>query len=470
MNKEEKLIIKKLTNGDQVDVNLPIYSSFMMKYYYEYAMVQLAFECYTLYESMTDRDFEQDAFFQEGLQTVLQVIRQELVADTSSGTTHEKSLDALTSLRNSMIKRMELLTAYTDSLQIFEHLHNRMEYEFEEGLAVSSEDIQTTTARMFQYVFADQDKVNINYKIKQFVSELPIRMTSNRFYDLINQSLMIYVGSEKQSLDNFVESIKTTSLLYHPEGFETVYPAYYEFIDYLLHTDYNNMTKELYDINIQKLTTITGEITDIVNMYLSLEEIINHLMTVVLTAPYILADSEASSHANAIISGFVTAMDAKADLAPDLDEHLVSLEGCLEALQLDIGTCETYFEDFFIGYKDMIEALMLRTQFDCIHMVEKLLSSSLFISLEEENDSSDLVDNDYVKQIFEQLTTEYSALFKTLTKRVKRSVMSIVLGSLPVFFNTQQEIKDYFEFSFAQCTSPAELKATIAIMDSIMCE
>lgn len=54
----------------------------------------------------------------------------------------------------------------------------------------------------------ENDKVVINTRIQQFVAQLPVRMTKQRFYDILSNSFKIYKNGEKQSLIDFVEAIK----------------------------------------------------------------------------------------------------------------------------------------------------------------------------------------------------------------------------------------------------------------------
>lgn len=49
-------------------------------------------------------------------------------------------------------------------------------------------------------------------------------MTKNRFYDILGDTLDIYNGVEKESLDQFMEMVESTALIRRPDGFETEYP------------------------------------------------------------------------------------------------------------------------------------------------------------------------------------------------------------------------------------------------------
>ena len=46
--------------------------------------------------------------------------------------------------------------------------------------------------------------------------------------------------------------------------------------------------------------------------------------------------------------------------------------------------------------------------------------------------------------------------------------MAKVLSLMPVFFNTQQEIRDYFEYALSSCNDKAELTACRDIVNDLM--
>ena len=79
--------------------------------------------------------------------------------------------------------------AYTDAFELYEYILNRKEYGFEENVDEELEkmfeefDAEQFSAEVFNFIFADKDKVAVNAKIQQIVGQLPLRMTKARFYD-----------------------------------------------------------------------------------------------------------------------------------------------------------------------------------------------------------------------------------------------------------------------------------------------
>ena len=100
---------------------------------------------------------------------------------------------------------------------------------------------------------------------------------------------------------------------------------------------------------------------------------------------------------------------------------------------------------------------------------DKLTSTSLFIDLDEDvTVVLDPTDDEYLAELKEELFADFDKRFADISKFEKRSIMSKVLSMMPVFFNTQQEIKDYFEYALSCCGDDSELTACSRIIEGII--
>lgn len=113
---------------------------------------------------------------------------------------------------------MKVLTSYTDAFEMYEYILNRKEYSYQENMTddlqaeLDGIDVSEFADEIFRFVFADSDKVAINSKLQSLIGQLPIRMTKNRFYDILGDTLDIYNGVEKESLDQFIDMVESTAL------------------------------------------------------------------------------------------------------------------------------------------------------------------------------------------------------------------------------------------------------------------
>ena len=87
-----------------------------------------------------------------------------------------------------------------------------------------------------------------------------------------------------------------------------------------------------------------------------------------------------------------------------------------------------------------------------------------------EFDLETIADSLYINQVRDKLTEEFAALFDRQDRLMNRARMAKVLGQVPVFFNSRQEISDYISYALQNCKNQSELKAVVHIINDIMAE
>ena len=92
-----------------------------------------------------------------------------------------------------------------------------------------------------------------------------------------------------------------------------------------------------------------------------------------------------------------------------------------------------------------------------------LTSTSLFMDIDGVTPDIRVVNEEadeiYIEETKNSLVQDFDELFTRLNKLEKRSVMAKVLSLMPVFFNSQQEILEYFQYALSSCTDKGELTA-----------
>src|SRR5690606_18176779 len=90
-----------------------------------------------------------------------------------------------------------------------------------------------------------------NDRIKEIIGQLPIRITKSKYFDILAESLSIYKGSDIASVENYIYMLKSSAMLFQPEGMEK------EFSDLILlkkeleGADYKNLDHQTY-LNLNK--------------------------------------------------------------------------------------------------------------------------------------------------------------------------------------------------------------------------
>lgn len=463
MQKQDRLVLKQIGNKQNMKENLPKYAAFMSGTYLEYSFIQLAMNLYTLQERMREYAVT-DPYVEEALDAV-QKFTGFYVLDKKYEN-READRQQIHEIRNRITAKMRILTSYTDALQVYEYILNRLEYSYE--IVEDDMDTEAYGRKVFQYLFQENDKMVINSKIQMVVSQLPVRITKNRFYDIINESLNIYTGSECSTVDDFAETIRACSGLYRPEGFETEYPRLFQTLQTLEDLDYRNLPREDWRRYTDQLAETASYIEEIVTDYLLLEEVVNDLYAVMTAGIYVEYDTKEMGYAAKVLECVLDAMANETPISPMAEDCFFALEGAPEALSEKLMQGEGALFDIWSGQQDLLRELSLLEEYADLNLISKLLCNSIFIDLKPDSLAPEVADSIYINQVRDGLVEEFSRSFAAGNKWMNRARMAMVLGNVPVFFNSQQEISDYLNYALEHCNNASELKAVVAILDEIM--
>lgn len=466
MQKQDRLVIKQLGNKQNISENLVKYAELMSNTYYEYSLIQLAMNLYTLQERSQEYVSE-DAYVEQALYTIQKFTGRYVLDKQYENRTQERK--EIHEVRNKITARMRILTSYTDALQLYEYILNRLEYSYE---LVDGDEVDTEaySQKLFRYLFQNKDKMVINSKIQSVVSQLPVRITKSRFYEIINESLKIYTGAECSSVDDFAETIRACSGLSRPDGFDTEYPVLYELLRSLEQLDYMNLSQEDWQYYTGKLQEAAGYIENIVTDYLLLEDIVNEVYAVMTACVYITKDTKEMGYATKILECVLEAMANDTPISEVAEDCFFALEGTPEALLDTLSQAEGLLFDVWSEQQEALQAEGLQEEYADLNLISKLLCNSVFIDLKPDNLEPEIADSIYVNQVKDALVEEFAQSFVQGHKLINRARMAMVMGNVPVFFNSQDEISSYLTYALEHCNNHSELKAVIAILDEMMDE
>ena len=465
MKKKSKILVSDLLRGEDLDIKLPVYSNTLSELYHTYATVRASMNYYTAKEIAAESESGHETA-DEALKTITELLSVYLLEGSS---VTEDALSAIDSLRTSSEKRMQVLTAYTDALQMYEYVLNRIKEDIKGGAA--DVDTEALSARMYRYVFSEKDTVVINSKLQLLMGQLPVRMTKNKFYDILGNTLNIYQGGETSSVDAFADMLRMTVLITKPEGFEDYYPDLYTLYEDLEQADYKEISEHGFDDLAARMTDAGLLIKEEVSRFMLLQEIINDVYVILLTKDVAAeAAKSGAGYAAAIeILRKTIAADDMDAVSEDLMDQFMTIEGVQEEIYEEIMILESVFDEMYTGHRNMIEQLGLLANMQALSKITKLLSTSLFVALDDTSDAKSIpCDHDYIEAVRKKLVDEFGALFAAHTKQVNRSVMAKILSAMPIFLNTTQEIKDYFDYVLGSCSDRAELSATAKLIEEII--
>ena len=85
-----------------------------------------------------------------------------------------------------------------------------------------------------------------------------------------------------------------------------------------------------------------------------------------------------------------------------------------------------------------------------------------------EEKAEDKAEDKKLEQLKEQLFTDFDQAFAGLSREEKRSRMAKVLSMVPVFFNSREEIREYFLYALENCRDDSELTAVSRLIHDMM--
>ncbi len=457
--------IKKLAGEIQrdkdLDKNLRLFMDNMEQQYNCYSAVKLSLNYYTIREMMDEGGKTSEAakeYFME-LNSILGKCFIE------SHKASDEMLADVSKIRKDIERRMQVLTSFTDGYEIYEYILNRLEAGVK-GTINEELSPEQLSAKIFNYIFSENDAIIINSKLQLVMSQLPVRMTKNKFYDVVTNTLEIYKGGDKRALNDFVDMLRKTALLDKPSGFCDIYPHLFETYELLRDADYKNMTADKYDMLMNRLLPAAEFIEEESTMYILLQEIVNDIYAVLLTDGMRDKNLEKPAYKAALNIISVCIDDSACDRTMD---YFVSIEGVQEDIYEKLMLYEASAEDILTGKAEKINESGLKPQSDKIKILQKLVSTSLFASLEPDwENESESADTEDIADLRKSLIEDFAACFSQNQMPVNRSIMSKLFSAMPIFFNTQQEIKDYLDYVLCGCSDKSELTACNKLLCELM--
>lgn len=472
-----KKVIKEINNNMNLEMNLPVYGNYMMNLYHKCALVEMTMDYYTFYEMLCDG---------ENINEKLQVYTDELndiikenVLETKVDSNREKGIARIDILRNQVYRSVNILTSYADIFSRYEYVSNRCEYLFKDSEKYGKISDEDLTREIMQYIFSDEDNAMINSKISEVVAELPVRLTKNKFFQYLSDGFSVYTQTDKETIDDFVYMIRTAALLKLPDGLEE-YEELFEIYKDVSNISFTELTEEQFQNLEAKLQYAANFINEETNLLMILQGLINKVYVLMITTPYAdCDDKEQVACMNIIQAVHDNFGDADyISLPDDITDIFVFLEGVPEHIREKMQSVEYVLDTIKNNYLSIVKDIMADNIYQGLFIAQNLLVDSLFVDLSDiQNifeDENDLVEEfdvaQYVVKQRDAMIADLTEFFNNHQKLINKSVMAVILSSLPVFFNNITEVQDYVYNSLSNCTNHAEKYASVEILKCIINE
>lgn len=360
----------------------------------------------------------------------------------------EPRLSELDNLRNCVIHKMEIITAYTDCFQIYEYVLNRVERRFEKKPAPKYTP-EHLAMRLTEMITSSDASSAYHQMVRSVISQLPVRYTKQKFASLVEERFSAYIGSDKTSIENVLYMLRTTSMVLLPEDMDVNQPDLYGLLTRIQSADFRNLSKEQYEECMDCLYLATEKITLETDSYVLLQDMINDLYVLNLTYQEALTDASEEQTFFKIVEYILSAFDAEDShgLPEEEDELLEKLEGIQETMEVTLMETEPDGDEI-------------------AEKVSRLVSGSSFMKLDtEEPAAAETADRLWIQEKAQQFCQELNEVFGKVPKAVARAIMASILSYLPTAFRNAGELEQYICDSLTSCTDFAEREASMELLE-----
>ena len=460
-----KKIVGDLLKNKNIDSSLQEYYGRFMEINNKYAMIRLAMNYYTYYVITS----EDGGMIAPGYKEFVDKINLSIEKYMCKTGDLSEEIAGLEEIRKQIIGKVRDITCFVDRYNIYEHALNRVEYRFKDESYPGGYSDENYTRQIMQFILEDEDNMMINSKIKDVIGQLPVRLTKNKFFEMLSNGISIYNGGTRESLKDFLYMIRTCSMLDSTDTMETNYPHLLEAFEQLKDMKFKEMSEADYNKMKDKLSDITTYIDGEMDSCMMIQEILNELLLVLYTDSYKKSDNIVIACDEIVKDTNLLFMDKFSSKSlEEIEDMFVMLEGEQEKLYPMLSSFDIT-DQIRESYSERINELGLKEQYDIVLKLPKLNSDSMFVEMDRFEDTT-VVDDAYLEQQKEYMVSVYKTLFAENDKMINRAVMSAVLSELPIFFNNISELQDYIYNMLSICTDKAEKLACIELINGIMAE
>ena len=455
-------IVSDLMKGKKTSENLPLYISGLKSLYNRMAHMRLALNYYTFSEMYYELSKDLKEVCKDEVD-FLQKIVKEVVLDGVYSDATEKSMEEF---RNGIISKVETITGYTDKLQIFEYILNRVEFRFNESeydLEYYNNDFERD---IYNYVVGDRDNAGVNMRLSMVMGELPMRLSKNKFFDVLCDSFSIYKGSEKKSVDDFMYRVRTAAAVYEINA-DKSFRGLEKALDEFKSVDYQNITKEQFDLMRDKMDGVIDLATSYSDIFVVIMEILNDVYSILLCKDSLfdVAEREGLLEITEYCYGVI-----EGDNEPDFSvaEKFVEYEGLQEKIAMMVNAPESALMEIYDANRKVIEQLQKDADMKVLERIGLLQSGSVFVTFDADDSKKEEADEKYIKELTDDLISDLTKVFEENGRLYNRAVMATVISNLPAYFNNIKEFEEYVHVSLSQCNDEAEQKACMTLINMMM--
>ncbi len=433
--------------------------------YYLMAMLMGAVDYYMMYESWSGKPDEEDMRKHElgqlphatEIMDELNTLVKDVFLDEADALKPSETAKHVFELREKIKNLAVELISYSDNFKLYEYLINRTKPVDRTQLKQFNNDAEARD--VLSAIFASGENAEINENIKLAVSQLPLRMSKAKFFDIVHNALSKYTGTDSSSLEREMYMLRTTSGLY--ERSDATYPELADALKFFGESSFEDLDDAKHALFEGKMVQAVQLITDLSEFFQTAETIVNRITVMLLCRGHVerIFDKERAGVRVLIeeaVEGFKK--DSREEMSDDVLKCLQSMEGIFEPLTEKMQRIQMKASKTVKGEvsDEMKEHL------DNLNSCERLISPSVFADLKEP-ESHELTQAEVDKEV-DGFRDELSKVLANDSKMMQRARMSAVLSQLPVFFESRTEVMNYVRDSLDGCRDVYEKMVAVRLI------
>ena len=433
--------------------------------YYLMAMLMGAVDYYMLYETWAGKPGEEDLRKHEvkDLPHAKEIVKElntlvnDIFLEQKDFTAPDSLVKKVFALRDKIKDLAIELISYSDNFKLYEYLINRAKPVDRTQLKPFNNDAEARD--VLSAIFSSGENAEINENIKLAVSQLPMRLSKAKFFDIVHNALSKYIGTDSVALDREMYMLRTTGGLY--EHSEDTYPELDAKLKIFAASDFDGIDDSGYAVLEQNMIEAVSLITDLSELFESAETIVNRLSVMLLCRDRVEKDfAKEREGVRVLVTEALEGLKKgkRNEMSPEVLKCLQSMEGIFEPLtekmqRIQMKASKTVKADITDEMRENLEKL---------NSCERLISPSVFADLEEP-ESHELTQEEVEKTISD-FRDVLSKVLANDPKLMQRARMSAVLSQLPVFFESRTEVMNYVRDSLDGCRDVYEKMVAVRLI------
>ncbi len=372
--------------------------------------------------------------------------------------TNQELAEALLTFRVSLLERVEALSALAGELSLYEYICKRIVGVEEADPESDDEEI---ARELLHAIFESEDPMVTNLRIQYMVSCLPVRMTKSRFYDLLAQNLSLYGESDTVALQGFCYRIRSAAAMGEGKRIDA-YEELYRVLDEMKALALSQLTEKDAKDCMERLELAGDSVRAEMELLENVTYAVNNLTVICMLKEHEdIADEgrDVEERLAPLLPLLLKELGREAD-AGTYDEEMADAFSALEGSMENSSELLVSGEASLQQLRESNAEWAAKEECELLVRISKLMSTSVYAELTEEE--SVPVTEEILRNETKALLEDFARSLEGRHRSYVRAVMAAVLGELPVFFNSREEVMNYVLQALGNCRSKNEKLAAVA--------